>query len=74
MLECWRLLDVLCGAAALRACLARRVSCRTGATPGPHALAGHRRCCLLCYERQPHHGPRAIIAERLDLPARHLLA
>ncbi|WP_027134915.1 DUF488 domain-containing protein [Geminicoccus roseus] len=37
-------------------------------------LAAGRRCCLLCYERQPHHCHRAIIAERLDLPTRHLLA
>ena len=33
-------------------------------------LAGRRRCCLLCYERQPHHCHRAIIAERLGLPTR----
>lgn len=37
-------------------------------------LAGRRRCCLLCYERQPHHCHRTIIAERLGLPTRHLLA
>ena len=37
-------------------------------------LAGRRRCCLLCYERQPHHCHRAVIAERLHLPTQHLLA
>ncbi|WP_191060638.1 DUF488 domain-containing protein [Geminicoccus harenae] len=37
-------------------------------------LAGRRRCCLLCYERQLHHCHRLVIAERLDLPTRHLLA
>jgi uncharacterized protein (DUF488 family) len=37
-------------------------------------LAGRRRCCLLCYERQPHHCHRSIIAERLGISTQHLLA
>ncbi|WP_349261709.1 DUF488 domain-containing protein [Geminicoccus sp.] len=37
-------------------------------------LAGTRRCCLLCYERQPHHCHRLVIAEQLGLPTHHLLA
>jgi uncharacterized protein (DUF488 family) len=37
-------------------------------------LSRQRRCCLLCYERQPHHCHRAIIAERLGMPTQHLLA
>ena len=37
-------------------------------------LTRQRRCCLLCYERQPHHCHRMIIAERLDMPTQHLLA
>jgi uncharacterized protein (DUF488 family) len=37
-------------------------------------LAGRQRCCLLCYERQPHHCHRLVIAERLGLRTRHLLA
>jgi uncharacterized protein (DUF488 family) len=37
-------------------------------------LSRQRRCCLLCFERQPHHCHRAIIAERLGMPTQHLLA
>lgn len=36
-------------------------------------LVRDRRCCLLCYERQPHHCHRTILAERLGLPVRHFL-
>ncbi|HEX2528132.1 MAG TPA: DUF488 domain-containing protein [Geminicoccus sp.] len=37
-------------------------------------LARQKRCCLLCYERQPHQCHRVIIAERLGMPTQHLLA
>ena len=37
-------------------------------------LTKARRCCLLCYERQPHHCHRTIVAERLGVPTRHLMA
>ena len=51
------------------------------ATPEPthelealRSLVGQKRCCLLCFERQPHHCHRLVIAEHL-VPAglHHLL-
>ena len=32
-----------------------------------------RRICLLCYEREPHHCHRLIVAERLGVEANHLM-